>query len=297
MNISAPEIDWSLIRAFLAVAKTGSLSAAAKQLGASQPTLSRHIKELEEQTGLQLFKRQARGFALTETGQSLLPDAEAMSEAYHRVANLAAGQGGLLAGAVRITASEVISHDHLPNILAALRLAEPDIQIELVPSDESRNLLFREADIAIRMYRPRQQELITRHIGDVALGIYASRAYVARKGEPTLATMLEHEFVGYDENPAILDGFRENGMDVGPEFFPVRCDDQKTYWQLVRAGCGIGFSQCTTGDADPVVQRVLNDLPIPPLPIWLTAHPSMHQTPRVRRVWDHLIDGLKPLVA
>lgn len=86
-------------------------------------------------------------------------------------------------------------------------------------------------------------------------------------------------------------------MDVGPEFFPVRCDDQKTYWQLVRAGCGIGFSQCTTGDADPVVQRVLNDLPIPPLPIWLTAHPSMHQTPRVRRVWDHLIDGLKPLVA
>lgn len=297
MNDSLNTLDWSLVQAFLAVAETGSLSAAARSLKASQPTLGRQIKAIETQLGATLFHRQARGFALTETGAALVAPASAMRDAMLQITLTAAGREAKLAGTVRITASMATSLYHLPQIVADIRIAEPDIAIELAPSDDSRNLLFREADIAVRMYRPKQLDLVAQHIGDIPLGVFAAKSYVARRGLPTgNQDLMAHDFVGFDANPAIIEGFRAAGFPVDRDWFKVRCDDNATYWNLVRAGCGIGFAQTSLGRDDPDIVEIDLGFPIPPLPIWLTAHEAMRQTPRVRRVWDMLAIGLRPLV-
>lgn len=290
-------IDWSLIRAFLAVAETGSLSAAARALGASQPTLGRQIKAAEAQLGAELFHRRARGFVLTDAGADLLGPAREMRDAAQQIALRAAGQQVSLAGTVRITASVVLSSTHMAPIIADIRAAEPEIEIELVASDESRNLLYREADIAVRMYRPTQLDLVTRHIGELGLGIYGADTYLARRGMPTVETLGAHDFVGYDQSPLIIEGMRAAGFPVDRHFFKVRCDDQNAYLSLIRAGCGLGFAQAKLMDSAPGLQKIALGVPLPGLPVWLTAHPTMRQTPRVRRVWDLLAAGLAAVVA
>ena len=298
MSSPLPLADWSLVQAFLAVAEEGSLSAAARKLQASQPTLGRQIKALEQQLNAELFKRQARGLVLTDTGASLVEPARRMREAMGQITLSAAGQSAQMEGTVRITASVMTSQYHLPQIIAGIREKEPQIDIELVPSDDSRNLLYREADIAVRMYRPTQLELVTQHIGDIPIVICASHGYFARKGAlHSVADLPNHDFVGFDTNPAIIDGFAQAGVEVTREFFKVRCDDFSAYWHLVRAGCGIGFSQKDIAQNDPLVEVVDLGFAIPPLPIWLTAHEAMRETPRIRRVWELLAEGLKPLVS
>lgn len=281
--------DWTLTRSFLAVAETGSLSAAARKLGLTQPTLGRHIAELEAALGLVLFTRQARGLALTESGAALMPDAQAMAAASARMALIAAGREGTVTGTVRLTASRVVSHHILPAILADLRQAAPGIEIELVPSDSTENLLFREADIALRMYRPTQLDVITRHVADLPTAIYAAKNYLDRHGRPeTMEDLLKLDFVGFDRSDLILRMMRGLGLDRRREDFPVRCDDQVVYWNLVRAGCGVGGAQCNFADLDPLVERIAPFVTLPALPVWLTAAEALRQSPRIRRVFDHL---------
>jgi DNA-binding transcriptional LysR family regulator len=298
MDTALNKLDWSLMQAFLAVAETGSLSGAARHLGTSQPTLGRQIKTIEAQLGAELFHRQPRGFALTQTGAELVAPAKAMRDAVRQITLTAAGNQARLEGTVRITSSVATSVMHLPSIIAKIRQLEPQIAIELVASDDSRNLLYREADIAVRMYRPTQLDLVTRHIGDIALGVFAAKSYIDARGAPqTQEDLLRHDFVGYDQDQAIVEGFRAAGFDVGRDFFKTRCDDNIAYWELVRAGCGIGFVQREIGAADPSVVEIQVGLQLPVLPIWLTAHEAMRQTPRIRRVWTLLEEGLRPLVS
>ncbi len=279
---SLASLDWSLVQAFLAVAETGSLSAAARATGISQPTLGRQVHRMEESLGATLFHRRPRGLTITETGQMLLPAAQAMAEAAGRMALIAAGQDARHEGDVRLTASDVVSHFILPPVLARLRVEEPGIRVDLIPSDSTENLLFREADIAIRMFRPDQLDMVTSHIADMALGVFAAQSYLERAGKPErIEEMFDHDMVGYDRNDVIIRGIAEMGWRVGRDHFTTRCDDQAAYWQLVRGGCGIGFSPVAVGRADPEMVRLFPDLPIPPLPVWLTAHEAMRRTPRV----------------
>ena len=155
--------DWTLTRSFLAVAETGSLSAAARQLGLSQPTLGRHVADLEAQLGMPLFQRAPRGLIPTTAALNLLPHARAMRDAAARLHLAAAGQTETLAGTVRLTASRIVAHYILPAIIAELRQAEPGIEVELVATDATENLLFHEADIALRMYRPTQLDIVALH--------------------------------------------------------------------------------------------------------------------------------------
>lgn len=289
-----PNADWSLIQSFLAVAGAGSLSAAARQLNRSQPTLGRHIHALEAALGAELFERHPRGLQLTSAGEQLLPMATEMHTQMNAISLSAAGRSQALEGTVRITASVFASHHLLPPVLAQIRAAEPLIQLELVPSDTSENLLFRAADIAVRMYRPTQLDVVTRHLTDLPLGIFAAKSYLARRGRPRTADDLwQHDLVGYDENELILRIMRGMGWNAGRAQFATRCDNQAAYWQLVRAGCGIGFSQTGVARADPLVEELDLGVSIPPLPVWLTAHETIRRVPRVARVWELLAEGMK----
>jgi DNA-binding transcriptional LysR family regulator len=283
------DIDWTLIRSFLAVAEAGSLSAAARATGISQPTLGRHIQTIEATLQVPLFARTAKGQALTEAGQALLPAARAMQAAAADLALTAKGQASGIEGTVRITASRMVSQVILPGILARLRAEEPGLQIDLVPSDTTENLLFGAADIALRMYRPTQPDLVARQIGALPLGLYAARTYLDRKGRPaTPEDLMHHDFIGQDRMDQVIRVMRGLGMDVPRSFFPVRCDDPLTYVELVRAGCGLGGILRAVGDPDPALERIDVVPGLPSLPVWLTAAPRLRQSPRLRRVWDAL---------
>ena len=290
-------LDWSLVEVFLAVAETGSLSAAARTLNSSQPTVGRQVKEIEDRLGTSVFQRQPRGMELTETGAALLEPARAMRDAAGRFQNIAAGASEGLSGTVRITVSETIAQYVMPRIIADIRIAEPEISIELVSTDDANNLLFREADIAVRMFRPTQLDLITQHIGNMPIKVFAAKSYLQRTGVPlTTEEVFSHEFVGYDKRPGILDGFRERGFEVDRDFFPTRCDSHPVIWELVRAGVGLGFAPNFVGEGDPAVQKIETEVNLPVLEVWLTAHAALRGTPRIRRVWTLLAEGLKPYV-
>ncbi len=296
MQIRMDNPDWALLRSFLAVAEAGSLSAAARTLHLTQPTLGRHIAELEHQLSTALFTRAARGLKPTEAALTLIPAAREMREAAARLSLLAAGRQEDLSGTIRLTASRVVSHFLLPPMLARLRAAEPGIQIELVPSDTTENLLFREADIALRMYRPAQEQVVTRHLADLPMGLYAARSYLDRRGRPqSLDDLLGHDIIGFDRSELMLRLMAQLGVPARREDFPVRCDDQVVSWNLVRAGCGIGGGQRIYGDADPALERVADFLPLPALPIWLTAPEALRQNARVRRVMEHLAAEFRAL--
>jgi DNA-binding transcriptional LysR family regulator len=296
MTVDLLKLDWSLIQAFLAVAETGSLSGAAKALGSSQPTLGRQVRAVETALGTELFRRHAKGLALTETGRAMLPAAQAMREAAARMALIAAGDDKGLEGTVRITASVVVSHFLLPPIVARLRQEAPGIRIDLVASDSSENLLFREADIAVRMYHPEQLDMVTRHVCDLPLGVYATSAYLDRVGRPeTPEAALALDWVGYDRNELMIRGMQGAGFPVSRDFFALRTDDQAAHWHLVRAGGGLGVLQRAIGEREPLVERVLPDLALPSLPVWLTAHEALRQVPRVARVWEALTTALAAL--
>ncbi|GAA3859841.1 LysR family transcriptional regulator [Celeribacter arenosi] len=298
MDCSPHKLDWSLVRVFVAVADAGSLSGAARNLAMSQPTVGRHIHALESDLGVTLFSRQPAGMEPTPAAQKLLPAARDMLEAAGRFTLSAAGEEGDLAGTVRITASNIVSHYVLPPILAELRRREPLIEIELVPSDSTENLLFREADIALRMYRPRQLDMITRHIGDVEMGTFASRDYLDRRGRPQrIEDLAQHDLIGFDRSDLMLKAMSQMGIAMRREDFPMRIDNQTVYWELVRAGCGVGFGQKKIARADPRLEAVLPDFVIPPLPIWLTTHEVLRHTPRISRVWQHLDESLTTYLA
>lgn len=281
--------DWSLIQSFLAVAETGSFSAAARQLGKTQPTVGRHVQMLERDLAVSLFRRQVRGMALTEQGEALLENAREMRRAAEALNLKAAGGATELKGAVRITASVFVSHHVMPGILAEIRAIHPEISVDLVASDQTENLLFREADIAVRMYRPRQLDMVALRLGEIELGLWGASSYLDRVGRPqTLTEAMACDFVGYDRQEDIIRGFRRAGYPVTRDFFGVRCDNQTVYWELVRAGCGLGFGSIHAGAADPTLERIQLDLDIPKLEVWLTAHEAVRHTPRVDAVWQNL---------
>ncbi|EPX77503.1 LysR family transcriptional regulator [Litoreibacter arenae] len=288
-------LDWTLIQAFLAVSAEGSLSGAARALGVSQPTLGRQVKAMEEQLGIALFFRQPKGLSLTAEGEALLPHATAMANAASGLATVAAGHDNSLSGTVRITASEFTAMYSLPPVLAQLRMQHPDIHIELNPTDLSENLLFREADIAVRMYRPTQLEVITKKIGVMKLGFFAARSYLERRGRPSsINELMSHDLLGYDRSERFIRGAAKLGWQLSRDDFAFRCDAQNIHCEMIRAGAGIGIMACTLTDRFPEVESVLPDFPVPGLEIWLTTHEALRHTPRVAAVWKGLEEGLAP---
>ena len=289
-------LDWTLLQTFQLVGKHGSLTEAAKAQNTSQPTVSRHISKLEEDLGYRLFDRSKIGSSLTPRGEALLEYANEMAASAAKLYISGEGQEDEIAGSVRLTASRIVATFLLPEILTQFHSQEPNIQIELVVSDETENLLHREADIAVRMYRPKQPDRITRKVTDLRLGAYAAHSYIERKGEPkAFEEILEHDVIGYDRSTLIIDGFRNFGINVSRDFFAFKSDDQAVCWQMVVAGFGIGFNQTAIGDKNPKVKRLNVVGDVGNLPVWLTAHSALKASPRIRKVYDFLAENLKAI--
>ena len=255
--------DWSLVQSFLAALDHGSLLGAARSVGASQPTLGRHIAELESQLGVVLFERTGRGLVPTATALRLAESARAMEAGAHQLARKVSGAEEGVTGTVRITASQPVACELLPPVLARMRQALPEVQVELVASNEVTNLLRREADIALRMVRPDQASLVARRIGRVTLSVCAHRDYLRRKGMPRQpADLLQHELVGNDRYEDIPRGFAAMGYPVERQHFALR--------------------------TDPDVVALLPELPLPELPIWLTVHREIRTSRKIRAAYDFL---------
>ena len=281
--------DWSLIRSFLAALDHGSLLGAARALGSTQPTLGRHIAELERQLGVVLFERTGRGLLPTEMATRLADSARAMEGSADQLVRSVSGAQAGISGTVRITASQPVACFVMPPVLAQMRTALPEVQVELVASNQVSNLLRREADIALRMVQPDQASLVAKRIAKVTLGTYAHRDYLRRRGTPRqLADLLTHELIGGDRDEAILRAFAGFGYPVGREAFAFRTDDLTAYWEAVRAGLGVGFLADYLARTDNQLVPLLPTLKIPPIPIWLTVHREIRTSPRIRAVYDFL---------
>jgi len=294
MDWRSVKFDWNKARAFLVTAEEGSLSAAARALGMAQPTLGRQVDGLEQELGIVLFERVGRGLTLTPSGLELLEHVRDMGEAAGRFSMAALGQSQALEGTICISASETYATVLLPPIVAKLRRIEPGIQVEIVVDNRASDLRRREADIAIRNFRPTEPDLIAKKIGDADAVLYATPDYIKKIGNPTKPNGLcKADFVNLDHGGMMLKALNTLGLDLTEANFPLMTESYLVMWELVRQGAAIGILDAQIGDADPAVRRVLPALDPIVFPIWLVSHRELTTSRRIRMVFDFLTEELR----
>ena len=291
------QLSWDHCRSFLAVLAEGSLSAAARALQLTQPTLGRHVAELEQTLGVVLFTRSQAGLDPTDAALELKPHAEAMAAAAEALVRTASGEAAEDRGTVRITASEIMGTEVLPRILARFCARHPRIAIELVVSNLNDNLLRRQSDIAVRMAPPTQDALLQRRIGTIPVGLHARRDYLERHGTPeSLADLAGHTLIGFDTETPAIQAVQRLGALPAREAFRLRTDSDIAQLQMIRAGIGIGGCQTLIARRDEALVRVLPKAFDFPLECWLAMHEDLGTMLRMRLVFDHLAEELSAYV-
>jgi len=293
-----PLLDWTLLRAFLAVVDEGSLLRAARRLGTYQPTLSRQIAELESQLGAALFERTGRGLLPTAVGLSIVEHARSMAESADALQAQVKGASASLEGTVRIACSQVVACHLMPAVLTELRASGVAAQFEIASSNEVSNLLRREADIALRLVAPTQSSLIAKRIAQIPMGAFASKDYLAEHGTPRrLADLRKHALVGLDTDGTLIHALGDLGLALRREDFSCRSDDQVAVIELVRAGLGIGFMPLFVGRRDPNLRRLLPEAASGDLPVWAVVHREIRGNRLIRAVFDALATMVPRLLA
>jgi DNA-binding transcriptional LysR family regulator len=287
------KLDWNQLRAFLETAETGSLSAAARKLGLTQPTLSRQVAAIEARMGVTLFERVGKAMALTPTGLDLLGHARAMGSAAEALGLAATGRAQAVAGVVVVSASDAVAAYLLPPLVRQLRKQQPGIVIEVISSNTLSDLLRREADIAVRHVKPEQPDLIARFIREAEANFYASEEWVGAHGHPRAA----HEaaalpFVGTDRAGQYLGYLQQHGLPVTEANFSCYADQSTAHWALVRMGLGIGAMMNEIAEQTPGIVRVLGDVPPVLFPVWLVTHRELRTSRRIQVVFEALAKGL-----
>lgn len=283
-------INWALYHSFLAVMEHGSLSGAARAMGSTQPTVGRHISELEKALNVSLFVRTQTGFVATDIAYELLPQAKQMASMASSINRSAQRVGDGIRGSVRISASEIVGVEILPSVLSKLRQVYPELVVELVISDTPHDLLYREADIALRMFRPTQNALVTRLLGHLKLGFFAHRKYLEQCGVPqTIADLEQHTLIGFD----IMPDYIRNHADALPitidrNLFQYRADNSIAQLAMLRAGVGVGVCQTGVVAGDPDIIPLLQGQIDLPLEVWLTMHEDLKRSRVCKAVFDFL---------
>jgi DNA-binding transcriptional LysR family regulator len=291
MNWDAVAFDWNQARAFLATALEGSLSAAARRLKQTQPTLSRQVAALERSLSATLFERVGKRLVLTETGLSLLEHVRAMGDAATRVSLGATGRSQAIVGQVRISVSEIVAAYLLPPVVERLRRLHPELDVHVVASNRLSDLLRREADIAIRHVRPEQPDLVARKLRESSAHLYASTSYLQRHGRPTTNRLADAVFVGADDNPRLIEVLGDLGARIRLEQFKWTTDSHLVGWEMVRRGLGIGIMVREVAENTPGIVQVLKNLAPIPVPYWLCTHRELATSRRIRVAFDALAAG------
>jgi DNA-binding transcriptional LysR family regulator len=292
------EPNWDLYRSLLAVLEHGSLSAAARELGLTQPTLGRHVEALEEALGQQLFTRSQQGLAPSEAALALKPFAQILAATSAALVRAAADIKGRVRGTVRISASEMIGVEVLPLIIARLQEDHPDLEVELSTTDSVEDVLNREADVAVRMTEPTQKALIARHVGAIPLGMFAHRRYLERYGLPTSwDDLANHRFIGYDRQGAFARGFMRLIPAVEHARFSFRADSNLAQFAAVKAGSAIGICQVNLArEIADLVPLFADEFQLP-LQTWIVMHEDLRGSPRCRATFDAMVRGLTAYIA
>lgn len=283
------EPSWDLYRSFLAVMRTGSLSAAARLLATTQPTIGRHVELLERTLGTALFTRSPNGLRPSLVAQALRPHAEAVEASVATLLRTASGGADEDAGTVRVTASHIVGGEVLPAMLTEFHQAHPRIAIELALNNEPDDLLRGDADVAVRMFRPTQDALIAKRIGAVAVGLYAHRRYAERYGLPDdIEAIASHALIGYDRDPVWIRAAAGLGIQIERERFILRCDSELAQLSALRSGFGIGACQTGIARRDPELIPVLPDKIHFSLDMWLAMHRDLKSSRCAALLFDHL---------
>jgi len=286
-------MDWNLIRSYLMVAEHGSTLAAARHLEVTQSTISRHLTELERQLSVRLFDRRKTGLVLTDKGHELLSLAKQMDALADNLQSQAAHYSSSVSGTIRISASEVLAVEVLPNCLETLLADNPELQIEIVASNEESNLLSREADIALRMFPPQQQDLISRHLVDIPVAFYAHENYLARNAAlRSMEDFIQQRFIGFDVSTLFIDGAKKFGLKLKREHFHIRTDSITVQNQCASAGLGLVVMQDKLALGYPGMRRIDFDFDLPALPLFIVAQQELRASRKLRVVYDGLADAL-----
>jgi DNA-binding transcriptional LysR family regulator len=294
MNRKSINLDWNKVKAFLVTAEEGSLSKAANSLNMNQTTVGRQVASLEQELEVILFERVGKGIELTPAGLELLGDARKMDFAANQLSLKAAGKTTEIEGTVCITGSESTSIFILPEILEKLKVKYPKINIVIIADNKSNNLLRREADIAIRHYRPESGDLIIKKIRDDKAYLYASSKYLKKiKPIKNISDLNKAQFIGFIENTDYISGMKSIGLDLTRENFSVYSQNHILHYELMKNGMGIGVLPEYIGSKEKDLVKVLKKLPAIPMQTWLVVHRELNTSIKVRKVFDFLANELK----
>lgn len=294
MDRKSTKFDWNRLRAFLVTAEEGSLSAAARALNVSQPTLGRQVTALEDELNVALFERVGGRLVLTPTGFDLIEHARAMGNAATQLSLTASGQSQSLEGKVCISAGEIFAALALPPIIQKLRIQEPGIEIEIIASNHSSDLRRREADIAFRAQKPTQPDLIAKKVCDLPSNLYASSTYLEKLGAaPSKEELCNADFIDFDDNGAYRKFLKDQGLDLSQKNFPVTAESHLVQWELAKNHMGIITVLEKIGEAEPNMKRVLPSTKLIVSPMWLVTHRELKTSRRIRKVFDFLYQELK----
>ncbi|CAA0108818.1 HTH-type transcriptional regulator TfdS [Halioglobus japonicus] len=291
MDWRSVKFDWNRARAFLVTAEEGSLAAAARALDMTQPTLGRQVAALEKELGVDLFHRRGRGLELTPNGMNLVEHVRAMGDAANRFSLSATGKSEVVEGSICITSTELLAAFVLPPMVQKLRQAEPGIEVEIISTNDESNLNRREADIAIRSFRPTQPELIAKKLHDVRGHLYAATSYLERLGNPrSIAELNNANFIDFEKSGRLLSLLNSRGFELGVHNFPVVTRNHIVQWELVKLGVAISGMPETIGDPEPLVERLVipGFAPIE-AELWIVTHQELRTSRRVRTVFDFFV--------
>ena len=283
--------DWDDLRLFLAVARAGTTLGAARAVGTSQPTVVRRIAAFEKAVGLTLFDRRRTGYALTAAGREILPLAERVEADMQILACAISTRTRKLAGTVRVTAAEPVANLFLAPAVVAFRRVHPDVEVQLLISDEFVDLAQGEADVALRATIDTLDdgELVGRRLADAPWAVYCSRGYAAQAGRPvSLAEMDGHAILGSENTlgafPAMV--WLER---VAPGAKVVwRSNSLSSLQSAVRAGLGLSTLPCLLGGNDPELVKCFDAQGAPHPELWILAHPNARKRPHIRAFIDAL---------
>lgn len=288
-------MDWNRAQAFLATAEAGSLSAAARQLGLTQPTLSRQVAALEAELDATLFERVGKKLVLTETGMGLLEHARTMGEAANALTLAASGHTQAIEGRVSISASDAYAAYILPDIAERIREEAPQITLVIISRNSLSDLRRREADIAIRHVRPDEDGLVGKLVRESTANFYASQSWLSRNERPKSMADIAQYLIGFEDTERFAQFMRGIGIPATEDGFRLVSENSVVVWEMVKRGLGISAMMREIAERTTGIVELFPETEAAKVPVWLVTHRELRTSRRIRVVYDILAEELTRL--